>query len=141
MPAGDFYDVAGDGSSRAGWKKLINALLFGEKRLGSWPQDTKKHFPAGLTLRDAIRMIEQKHAPLIPLFGTGIGYQLMYFESEMLIAVVSYLFKNGIVTLPLHDAVLVGRSNAEAAQNAMQGAFAHRTMSQRATVSIKVMGN
>jgi hypothetical protein len=86
-------------------------------------------------------MIEQKHAPLMPLFGTGIGYQLMYFESEMLITVVSYLFQNGIVALPLHDAVLVGRSNARAARDAMKEEFTYRTMSRRATVSIKVIGN
>jgi hypothetical protein len=141
MPDGDFYDIAGNRSSRAGWKKLINAMLFAEKRLGSWPENTKMHFPAGLKLRDAVRMIEEKHAPLVPLFGTGIGYKLMYFESEMLIAVISHLFENGIVALPLHDAVLVGRSNAIAAQNAMQDEFTYRTMSRRATVSIKVIGN
>jgi hypothetical protein len=141
MPDGDFYDIAGDGSSRAGWKILVNAMLFAEKRLGSWPKNTKIHFPGELKLRDAVRMVEKKHAPLIPLFGTGIGYELMYFESEMLIAVISHLFENGIVALPLHDAVLVSRSNAKAAQNAMQDEFTHRTYSRRATVSIKVMSN
>ncbi len=141
MPDGDFYDISGDGSSRAGWKKLVNAMLFAEKRLGSWPDETKMQFPAGLKLRDALRMIEQKHAPLIPLFGTGIGYELMNIESEMLIAVISGLFKNGIVALPLHDAVLVGRSNATAARDAMQYEFTYRTLSRRATVSIKIIRN
>ena len=27
-PEGDLYDIVGDGSSREGWKKLVNAMLF-----------------------------------------------------------------------------------------------------------------
>lgn len=141
MPEGDFYDIAGDGSSRDGWKTLINAMLFAEKRLRNWPKDTKVHFSSGMKLRDAVRMIEHKHPPLVPLFGTGIGYGLMNIESEMLIAVVTNLFRRGVVALPLHDAVLVRRSNAEAAQDAMQYEFTRRTLSRRATVSIKETAN
>jgi len=41
---GDIYDVAGDGSSRDGWKMLINAMPFAERPLGNWPKDARELF-------------------------------------------------------------------------------------------------
>jgi hypothetical protein len=136
MPEDDFYDVAGDGSSREGWKTLINAMLFAERPLGNWPHDTRECFPVGTRLKDAVAMIERKHRPIAHLFGSGIGFQLMRIESDILIGVVSHLFKGGIPALPLHDAVLVGRSHAETAKEVMEDELALRTGCRRATVKI-----
>jgi hypothetical protein len=138
IPADDFYDVVGDGSSRDGWKTLINAMLFSEKPPGNWPENTREYFPKGTSLKDAVAQIQDKHRPIAHLFGSGIGFQLMRIESDILIAVVTYLFKNGIPALPLHDAVLVGRSHAEAAKEAMEYELGLRTGSRRATVKIEV---
>lgn len=138
MPEGDIYDVAGDGSSRDGWKTLLNAMLFAEKPLGGWPKNTRECFPDGMTLREAVSLIERKHQPIVHLFGSGLGFQLMRIESDMLIAVMTHLFKNGITALPLHDAVLVAQSRREAASKAMQEEITHRTGSRRAAVKIDV---
>lgn len=136
QPDGDIYDVAGDGTGRDAWKVLLNAMLFADGGLGNWPKGAREHFPEGTKLRDAIEMLERKHAPIAHLFGTSLGYQLMKTESDMLIAVVSHLFKQRITALPLHDAVLVARSHAETARKAMQDEFTHRTESRRAIVSV-----
>jgi hypothetical protein len=135
-PEDDFYDVSGDGSSRDGWKILINAMLFAERPLGNWPKNTRECFPEGMRLKEAVTLIECKHRPIAHLFGSGIGFQLMRFESDILIGVVSQLFKIGIPALPLHDAVLVGRPHAEAAKQVMEDELALRTHSRRATVKI-----
>jgi len=136
QPDGDIYDMAGDGSGRDGWKTLMNAMLFAEGRLGNWPKDSRQHFPDGTKLRDATDMLREKHASIAHLLETGIGFQLMRIESDMLISVVTHLFSNGIIALPLHDAVLVARSHAEAAREAMQHEFTFRTGSRCAIVSI-----
>jgi hypothetical protein len=65
----------------------------------------------------------------------------MRIESDMLIAVITHLFKSGITALPLHDAVLVAESRAQSAKEAMQAEFSHRTGSSCAIVSIKVSPN
>ncbi|EKS34244.1 hypothetical protein [Afipia broomeae] len=141
QPEDDIYNVAGDGNGRDGWKMLLNAMLFADGRLGNWPKGAREHFPAGMKLRDAIDMLKRKHAPIAHLFGTGLGFELMRIESDMLIAVVSSLFKRGITALPLHDAVLVAHSHAETAKQLMQDEFTLRTGSRCAIVSVELEPN
>ncbi|MDF0585047.1 hypothetical protein [Bradyrhizobium yuanmingense] len=137
QPEGDIYDVAGDGSGRDGWKTLMNALLFSDGPLRNWPDRTLQHFPSGTKLRDAIKMLAARHAPIADLFGVGLGFQLMRIESDMLIGVVTYLASLGVTALPLHDAVLVAESKAYVAKDAMQAAFSMATGSSCAIVSIE----
>lgn len=135
QPEGDIYDVVGDGTGRGGWKKLMNAMLFSEGPLKNWPADTREHFPEGMHLRTAIDMLSRKHAPIAALFGTGLGFQLMRIESDMLIRVIIHLDKLGVTALPLHDAVLVAESKAPVAVHAMQAAFSMGAGSPCAIVS------
>jgi hypothetical protein len=136
QPDGDLYDVTGDGTCRDGWKKLMNALLFAKKPLRAWPRDTRKELPAGIKPKEAVEAIKRKHSPIAKLFEQGLGFELMRHESDLLISVMTALFKNGITALPLHDSVLVGRSHAETAKTFMEQEFMHRTGSSRAFVKI-----
>ncbi|AZO61234.1 MAG: hypothetical protein E5Y51_05660 [Mesorhizobium sp.] len=122
-PPAELYDVFGDGSSRAGVKKLLNALLFHKGRLTHWPIGTAKYF-GGMKLADAVAAIYSAHQPIAHLFGTGIGHKLAFMESNILIEVLVRLRFRNIVALPLHDAVLVAQSNAETAKHEMEEAFA-----------------
>lgn len=117
----------------------MNAMLFADGPLKNWPEETLQHFPKGTELRQAIGMLTKKHAPINRLFGKGIGFQLMRIESDIIIDVTLQLFKDGITALPLHDAMLVGRSHAIPAQQVMQYAFERGTGCNRAIVKIKVM--
>ena len=65
----------------------------------------------------------------------------MRSESDMLITVVSHLFKIGVPALPLHDAVLVAGSQAGTAKEVLEYEIALRTGSRRATVKIEVRPN
>ena len=100
QPEGDLYDVSGDGSCRDGWKQLINALLFAERALKQWPEGTRKHFPQTLKLATAVEAIKRKHALIADWFERGIGFRLFRIESDMLVAVVTALFKHGIRRYP-----------------------------------------
>lgn len=132
----DLYDIAGDKSSREGWKKLLNATLFSTKPLKAWPKATQKMFPDGTTLSQARALLLNRHAPIADLFGIGIGFELMWRESEMLIEVISKLADMGVTALPLHDAVIVAQSKATIAADVMQTVFTRRTKSQCAIVSM-----
>jgi hypothetical protein len=138
QPEGDIYDVAGDGSGRDGWKKLMNAMLFSDGPLRNWPEDTLQHFPSGMNLRKAVEMLAARHAPIADLFGTALGFQLMRIESDMLITVITHLASVGVTALPLHDAVLVAESKAGVAADAMQAAFDMRAGSPCAIVSVEL---
>lgn len=118
----ELYDVFGDGSSRTGVKKLLNALLFHKGRLTRWPTGTAKHF-GGMKLSTAVASIYSAHQPIAHLFGTGIGHKLAFMESTILIEVLRRLRTMNIVALPLHDAVLVARSSGEITKHQMEETF------------------
>lgn len=136
QPTGDLYDVMGDRTGRDGWKLLFNALLFTRGTLKHWPLDCSPLLP-GLNLKEAVARLKEKHRPIAHLFGTGVGFALMFMESEMLITVVTHLFEKGIVALPLHDAVLVAKPHAETAKAAMEDAFRLQTGQDRAFVTVR----
>lgn len=118
----ELYDVFGDGTSRAGVKKLLNALLFHKGHLTRWPTGTAKDF-GGMKLTDAVAAIYSAHKPIAHLFGTGVGHKLAFMESTILVEVLTRLRFMNIVALPLHDAVLVAQSNGEIAKHEMEETF------------------
>ena len=123
LPNRDLYDLFGDGTSRDGFKKLINALFFAQGKMTRWPRETSDLFASGTKLRDALALVRQEHAPIAHLFGTGIGYRFMFIESGVLIEALLDCFATGITALPLQDSVLVAESDAEAAKAIMEQAF------------------
>jgi hypothetical protein len=82
-------------------------------------------------------MLREKHGPIAPLFGTRLGFELMRAESDIIIEVTAQLFKQGITALPLHDAVLVGKSRVVEAGKEMQDEFERQTGCRCAIVKIK----
>lgn len=141
QPEGDIYDIARDGSARGGWKKLLNALLFADKPLKRWPRVTRELFSGGTRLPNAIRAIKDRHRPIAPLFERGLGFELMFIESELLIPVLLQLSGEGITALPLHDSVLVAVSQAERAKELMIASFEACTGLVGAIVSIEETAN
>jgi hypothetical protein len=126
-PAGDLYDLVGGGVSRDGFKKLINALLFATGPLTRWPSQTSSLFVAGTKLCDAVSLVRSCHSAIAALFGTGIGFRLMFTESNILIEALFDLYARGVTALPLHDSVLVAASEAEVAKTVMEEAFERAT--------------
>lgn len=86
-PQGDLYGVFPDGAARSGFKRLINAMLFSEGRLKNWPDGSRALFPSATKLVDVIAAIEAFHSPIAMMFGTGIGHQLAFIESCLLLEV------------------------------------------------------
>jgi len=135
-PEEDLYDIDGDGSCRDGWKRLVNAMAHAPKRLTHLPKGAQRLFPEGARPRDLINRVEKRHAPIAHLFGIGIGQKLALQESTMLILALLDLQHRGVVGLPLHDSVIVGASEVQAAQGAMTAAFRRLCGSACAKLSV-----
>lgn len=135
-PDGDLYDILGDGSSREGWKKLVNSMLFAKEPMRQWPDKTSPLFPKGTKLQDALTLVRHVHAPIAKLFGTGVGYKLMLMESEILIQALDAFAHRGITALQLYDSVLVAESDAKAAEGIMAHAFAFFADDARAKLKV-----
>lgn len=135
-PAGDLYDIEGNGANRKGWKRLLNAQLFARGPLKAWPRGCREEFECAPSLKQACAMLEERHRPIAHLFGQGVGFHFMFQESSALIEVLGYLHKDGVAALPLHDSVLVPRSRAERAKELLQMALERCIDKHRAAVSI-----
>jgi hypothetical protein len=142
-PSGDLYAVPGMEGYRSGVKLAFNILLFdGKGQRKKWPEvmgiglgddaDAKRDpnsraaqrdglLPAGWDdpkrLRDAIL---EKHPALRKAFGRGLGYGLMFTESQVLIGVLLELMRRGLVALPMHDGLLCAQSRKEEVAEVMR---------------------
>ena len=134
-PDGDLYGSFA-GASRKGVKVLLNALLFTKGPLSTWPKDCRQHFP-GRKFADVLAEIRAAYAPIVPLFGTGVGFALMFLESEILMEVLGDLRRMDVVALPVHDAVLVAVTHADTAKAVMGRRLLERLPEEfRASVTI-----
>lgn len=132
-PPGDLYDLTGCDHLRPDWtqlraarKKLVNALFFRQAALKQWPgeapseRDAIRRAFSGLTPRQAIAPILDHHRAIADWFERGRGLRLMKTESDLCVAVMLRLLKQGITALPIHDAVLVAERHATAAKTLME---------------------
>jgi hypothetical protein len=69
--------------------------------------------------RRLIEEIKRAHKPIACAFHSDAEARLMRQDSELAIAVVSSLLKQGIVALPIHDSFLVPASKQDALEAAM----------------------
>ena len=118
-PEGDLYAVKGLEPHRSGIKKLINAALFSEKPLTRMPKGMKQEFEERYRVSEVLNCIAAVHAPVAHHLFKGIGHELQFIESQILISVLLELKQVGIVALPIHDAILVPLSRTEEAREAM----------------------
>lgn len=123
-PPGDLYLIEGLETHREGVKKLTNSLLFKQGPVSRFPQDTAHLFPPDMNAAEVVEWIRRTHAPIAAAFGTGIGYGLMYRESQLLSSVLRRCGLEGIPTLPVHDASITTAAHAGRVAEVMEAAFA-----------------
>jgi hypothetical protein len=124
--ARDLYDVPCFEGYRDGAKRLLNALFFDTKQRASKPKRTPQDiaegvelFPPAKSIAELITALAEAHGPIARHFGSGVGHHLQFLESTILVKVLLHLRRAGIVGLPVHDALIVRRSNAEEAKAKM----------------------
>jgi hypothetical protein len=126
-PPGDAYMLSGFENYRGGVKQVFNALLFDKGPRKSFPKGVNAFFPPKSKITDVIDGIHQRHPRLASVLSTGIGFHLMYLESEIMMTVLEKLRDQQIVGLPVFDAVIVRASEAEVATAVMKNQFRKAT--------------
>ena len=119
-PDGDQYAIPDLIDHRDSVKRAMSVLLFDKSsNRKSWPAEVKALLPAGWGVGRTKSAILQLHPRLRSAWGVGLGYGLMFTESEVLIAVLKALVTDGVPALPLHDAIIVPASCTEVAREVM----------------------
>jgi hypothetical protein len=118
-PRDDLYAVPGFENHRRGIKLVTSAMLFSRTRLRRLPRDAKPYLPPGTTAATVRSAILIRHPALASIFEKGVGFSLMFTESQILVAVLLSLYRRGITGLPMHDGIMVPRSKSAAAQRTM----------------------
>lgn len=128
-PTGDLYDLSEQGIGpeyRTGIKKITQAIINAQQVPKRFPKNTKRHC-GKLKLKTIISAIEEKHSGIYPLMTSGIGMQMFRKESDLLMAVLLEMKNNGIVALPIHDAVIVADEHKDKAKDIMIRVFREQT--------------
>jgi hypothetical protein len=128
-PHGDLYDIPGLEQHRKAVKKALNCLLMDDysRTRSKWPkelvddtgEDSGDQLPAGWTVRKTKTAILKKHPALTSCLGRGLGLQLMFTESEILIKVLEELQARSIIGLGLHDGLMVPVSHGDEVRRIM----------------------
>ena len=130
VPSGDLYDLSEYGipaECRKGIKKVMQAIINSPEIPRRLPKGSRKHFPSRINLRDILRAVEKKHPVIFPLMTSGIGMQLFRKESDILAEVLEALRSEGIIALPVHDAVIVMDDHHLQATKIMKKVFKDHT--------------
>lgn len=126
-PEGDLYDLTGllagyderHPTHRKGVKQGFSALLFGGK---AQAPEIVAQLPEGVKAKALREALAAKHPVLASVFGSDLGYTLMYQESCILVRALELLIGEGVVALGMHDGLMVAASHEKAARSAMEAA-------------------
>ena len=122
LPEGDLYDIPSLGS-REGVKKIINAALYADKEQSRMPQGSRQYFSDDIKYKYALTTIARHHAPISDYFFKGVGMELMFMESEVLVDVLLKVQDQGLVALPLHDGLMIAQSSTSMVKEIMEQVF------------------
>jgi hypothetical protein len=122
-PVYDMYRVPGyeDETLRPGMKKFFNAMLFSLKPIRRMPNELRAYLPAPISATELADAIVHYHPSLT--FFQGLGHHIQFYESQIMVSVLLDLKTQGIVALPIHDAVAVPKSRMEAVREVMADHF------------------
>lgn len=122
-PSGDLYGFPGYFAQRNGIKRVMSAMIFAGERLDRFPKGTKGKFRKSDKIGDVVEAIEHRHQLLKDHFHRGLGHDAQFIESEIMIEVLLTLKGEGVVALPIHDAVMVPSSAERLAKEIMLSVF------------------
>ena len=129
-PEGDLYDLSAEGiptDYRKGVKKVIQALINSSKVPTKMPKGVRKLIPSRYNIKDIIEAVARKHPAIYPQMTSGIGMQLFRKESDILVEVLEALRSEGIIALPVHDAVIVMEEYKQTTITIMKKVFKDHT--------------
>lgn len=124
-PEGDLYGLPGYYKQRAGIKRVMRAMIFATDRLERFPKHTKVQFRRSDKIGEVVAEIENRHPLIQDQFYKGLGHEAQFIESQIMVEVVRTLKGEGVVALPIHDAIMVPASAVHPSKEIMLEIF-HR---------------
>lgn len=121
--SGDAYTLPSGKYNRKDIKKIFSAMIYADKPLSRFPKGTKESFERRVKFADVRDEILAYHHPIKHLFGIGIGLKLMFIESQIIMDALLECKNQGIVALPVHDALIIAESNKEIVKEIMLSSF------------------
>jgi hypothetical protein len=121
-PEGDIYDIPELRNHRAAVKSVVSTLLFANGERQRLPSEIKQQLPEGMTIARIREIIVRHHPFMDAILEKGLGLQLMFTESQIMVTTLLDLNSQGITALGIHDSLIVARSKALQAKDAMQRA-------------------
>lgn len=126
----DMYDIGIDYTGpndprRKIVKKFHNAKL---NDMQGWLQPTKAELTLlGLSLQELHTRLEARHPAIYPYYGSGIGLEMQFVDSQIAEAVMLRFLDMGEVCLTIHDSFIVKRHLQHKLKAVMQEEFEHIT--------------
>lgn len=122
IPDNDPYTIPGLEHHRNGAKLTLLSLLSRANDMRRVTPELKAAIPEGWTARQLQEATTLHHPHIVHLFGTDVGVDLMFTESQILMTLLNKLAKRDIPALPMHDGIMVPMGETNAATEAMQEA-------------------
>lgn len=123
-PAGDLYSegpLADLGVKyRAGVKKAFSSLLFHVGTMRRWAPEVAGLLPGGMTVGRFKSALLRAHPALDGCLNVGLGHRLTFTESEITVATCLRCLEEGVVVLPIHDAMICAISDATFVASTME---------------------
>jgi hypothetical protein len=91
------------------------------------PKGVRKLIPSRYNIKDILEAVARKHPAIYPQMTSGIGMQLFRKESDILVEVLEALRSEGIIALPVHDAVIVMEEHKQTTITIMKKVFKDHT--------------
>ena len=123
----DLYLIGGYQQHRDGIKRVMSAMMFNSARRRQFPRETKSLFRRRDKIGEVIEAIEANHPLIKDLFHHGIGHDAQFTESQVLVEVLLTLKAQGVIALPIHDAVMVPSSKVSVTKDIMLSVFQSHT--------------
>jgi hypothetical protein len=123
----DPYAIPGLEQHREGAKLAMLSLLGRRGRMRALSPNLKRALPEGWDAKKLVAAASDFHHDIASLFGKDIAVELMFQESQMLVALLLRLIDLGIPALPMHDGIMVTQSTKAAALKAMREVSANFT--------------
>lgn len=123
LPMNDAYTIPGFEAYRPGIKKVMNSMFFVEAPLTRMPRGVREEFEDNHSIAGVTNAIEAAHPAIKQTFYTGIGHEVQFIESQILVDILLSLIDQGTTALPIHDAILVPASRKEISKKIMLSIF------------------
>ncbi|MBD9454050.1 hypothetical protein IB244_21295 [Rhizobium sp. RHZ02] len=119
----DLYAIPGFEEYRKGIKVVFSSMVFRDEPMRRIPRGSAVLFKNGERIGDITEAIIGHHPAIAHLFFRGVGHRIQFQESQIMVDILLRLRSQGMTALPIHDAILVAGSNADAARQVMADVF------------------